>query len=493
MKPERKPMPECTPEAAGVPSSAIRTYLASLKDRRLALHSLLVVRRGKLIFEGYWKPMNADFRHRLYSCSKSFVACATGLLEEQGLLSLDDRAISFFPDKAPEHPHPWLEEMTIRDLLRMATCYEDGATYKPTDKDWESTFFTGAITHAPGMVYSYCTTATTMLCMIIRRVSGKEFTQVLRPVFDELGISEELYCIETPCGHEWGGSGVMATSREFAKFANLCMHYGEHEGCQLLPRRFMIEATSKQIDNSLYGSAPDSCAGYGYQFWCMRGGGFTFRGMGGQFALCLPSEDLLVVTTGYEELGLEARGEIFSAFWRDLVPALASSSLPENPEEQRLLAALGESLELVRPDGAESSPAAEAVSGKVYRMAENRMGMRWICFDFGAEQGVMRYENATGVHELPFGLGRHVACQFPETHYNGPRIGVPWGRGLDCQVSAAWMMENELMIFCHVIDVHLAQLRIAAAFTGDRITLHIQKHAEFFLEEYEGFATGEAQ
>lgn len=489
MKEERKPMPVCAPEAVGVPSSAIEAYLNALTEQKLALHSLLVVRRGRLIFEGYWKPMNANFRHRLYSCSKSFVACAVGLLCEQGLLSLDNRAISFFPDKAPKHPHPWLAEMTIRDLLRMATCYERGASYTPSDPDWEATFFTDEVSHAPGAVFSYCTTATTMLCMIIRRVSGKEFTQVLRPVFDELGISEELYCVETPCGHEWGGSGVMATAREFAKFANLCMHYGEHEGRQLLPRDFMIEATSKQIDNSLYGNTPDSSAGYGYQFWCMRRG-FAFYGMGGQYALCLPEEDLMVVTTGYDELNAKARNEIFDAFWRELVPVLSDSPLPENPEALAQLKHRGDSLELVRPDGALVSPMSKRVSGKRFCMAENPMQIRWVCFDFESDGGVMRYENAAGIHALPFGLGRHEACAFPETHYNGPRIGKPWNRGMDCLVSAAWPTENSLMIFCHVVDVHLAQLRIAVSFTGRYVTLHTQKHAEFFMEEYGGFATG---
>jgi hypothetical protein len=105
----------------------------------------------------------------------------------------------------------------------------------------------------------------------------------------------------------------------------------------------------------------------------------------------------------------------------------------------------------------------------------------------------MHYENATGVHALPFGLGHQIACEFPETHYNGPRIGVPYGKGLNCQVSAAWMQPDSLMIFCHVIDFHLAQLRIAVSFAGGRVTLHTQKHAEFFMEEYDGFAGGSAE
>lgn len=80
--------------------------------------------------------------------------------------------------------------MTIRDCLRMATCYEAGSSYKPTDPDWARTFFTAEVSHKPGQVYAYCTTATTMLCMIIQKAGGQEFMSVLRPVFDEIGVSQ---------------------------------------------------------------------------------------------------------------------------------------------------------------------------------------------------------------------------------------------------------------------------------------------------------------
>ena len=152
---------------------------------------------------------------------------------------------------------------------------------------------------------------------------------------------------------------------------------------------------------------------------------------------------------------------------------------------------LAESLELLRPDGALTSPTAARVSGKTYIMAENRMGMKWLRFDFEDGRGVMNYENVTGVHALPFGLGRQEKCAFPETHYNGKRIGTPLGRGFDCYVSAAWELKDELMIYCHVVDMHLAQLRIAVAFHGNAVTLCTAKHAEFFMQEYAGFASGE--
>lgn len=493
MQAEKKPLPAASPERAGLPSQAVEAYVRALDGERLALHSLLIARKGQLIFEGYWKPMDADFRHRLYSCSKSFVSCAVGLLIEQGLLRLEDKAIGFFPDKAPENPHPYLARMTVRDLLMMATCYEYGASYHPCDNDWEATFFTDTISHPPGMVFSYCTTATTMLCMIIKRVSGKEFTEVLRPVFDELGISRELYCIQTPCGHEWGGSGVMATSREFMKFALLCMRYGEYEGRQLLPRDYMIQATACQIDNSLYHASPDEAMGYGYQFWRTRHNGFAFYGMGCQYAICLPDQDLVVLTTGYEQLNAKATREIFSALWRGIYPNLSGRPLPENPEAHGRLLDLAQSLELVKPQGAAESETARAVQGRRYRMDENPMGMEWVEFSFSQDEGRMRYQNRTGEHELAFGLGRHLSTRFPETHYNGPVIGRPLGRGLNCLNSAAWISGEELMIYCQVVDMHLAQLRLAVRFKGNEVCLNALKNAEFFMDEYQGFASGRAE
>ena len=135
MTTERNPMPVRTPEAAGIPSGAIDRYIQRLTDARLLMHDVLIARNGALVYEAYWKPIDEHFRHREYSCSKSFVSAAVGLLIENGKLHLEDRCVDFFADIAPEDAHPWLKEMTIRDCLRMSTCYEAGASYRPTDPD----------------------------------------------------------------------------------------------------------------------------------------------------------------------------------------------------------------------------------------------------------------------------------------------------------------------------------------------------------------------
>ena len=98
---EKKPMPHCTPEQAGIPSASIEKYLRKLAEGRLVMHDVLVARDGKLCYEAYWKPFDPEFRHRLYSCSKSFVSVAIGMLIERGQLSLEDKCVDFFSDKAP--------------------------------------------------------------------------------------------------------------------------------------------------------------------------------------------------------------------------------------------------------------------------------------------------------------------------------------------------------------------------------------------------------
>lgn len=490
MNTELKPMRRSTPEREGIPSGAIEKYMRALADANIAMHSVMVVRHRRIVFESYWKPFDENFRHRLYSCSKSIVSMAIGYLADKGLIDLDDRCVKYFDGKiAGRTIDPLLEETTIRDLLRMASPWTKGANYSAADPDWEETFFTDEVSHVPGTVFSYCTSGTTVLCYIIKYVTGVDFLEVLRPVFDEIGVSRDIFCVKSPDGIEWGGSGVCATAREFAKIADLCMHYGEYEGKQLLPRDYLMTATTSQIDNSIYADCDDRAQGYGYQFWMTKNDGFAFFGMGGQYALCFPKQDLMIVTTGYEELSQTGRMEIFSALWREIFPLLSDNALPENQEAQASLKAYADGLEFIHVQGDSTSPVAESVSGRTFIMRGNAMGLKRVRFDFDGGEGTMTYENATGSHVLRFGLCRNVRQEFPEL-YSGRRLGVKADRGYDCQVSAAWTRPDTLILHCYVTDIHLGQLRMAIAFKGDTVTINAVKHAEWFLDEYEGFASG---
>src|SRR4051812_31357612 len=94
------PLPRSTPEAQGISSQAVREFVAAA-DKIDTLHSFMILRHGRVIGEGWWKPEAADKPHALASLSKSFNATAVGLAVADGKLKLEDPVLKFFPADAP--------------------------------------------------------------------------------------------------------------------------------------------------------------------------------------------------------------------------------------------------------------------------------------------------------------------------------------------------------------------------------------------------------
>ncbi|MBQ7387145.1 MAG: serine hydrolase, partial [Clostridia bacterium] len=124
-----------TPEAAGIPSSKIQEFISLLERRGASTHSLLMMRGGKVLAEYYWAPFNKDFCHRMYSQTKSFVGVAIGLLLEEGKLALDDKIVSYFPEKIERDVPKYLAELTIREMLTMTTAGPNESWFTDGDPD----------------------------------------------------------------------------------------------------------------------------------------------------------------------------------------------------------------------------------------------------------------------------------------------------------------------------------------------------------------------
>src|ERR1044071_6781672 len=82
------PLPRSTPEAQGVSSAAMQEFVNAL-DQIDGMHSVMVVRRGSVIAEGWWAPYDAAHNHILYSLSKSFTSTAVGLAVTEGKMSIE--------------------------------------------------------------------------------------------------------------------------------------------------------------------------------------------------------------------------------------------------------------------------------------------------------------------------------------------------------------------------------------------------------------------
>src|ERR1700720_1438425 len=92
-------LPRSAPSDQGVDSAAILSFLDALEQRPdIEMHSLMVVRHGRVVAEGWWAPYSAERPHLLYSLSKSFTSTAAAFAAAEGLLGLDDTVVSHFPE-----------------------------------------------------------------------------------------------------------------------------------------------------------------------------------------------------------------------------------------------------------------------------------------------------------------------------------------------------------------------------------------------------------
>ena len=111
-----------TPESQGVSSRAILRWIDACEEtastngfRHGFLHGFVIVRHGRVIAEGSWRPHDTlNEPHMLYSHSKSFTSTAVGFLVDDGRLDLDERVVDLLPDSLPGTLSDNLRQLRVR-------------------------------------------------------------------------------------------------------------------------------------------------------------------------------------------------------------------------------------------------------------------------------------------------------------------------------------------------------------------------------------------
>jgi len=317
-------LPRSRPADQGVDPAAILSLLDALDERSdIEMHSLMVVRHGQVVAEGWWAPYSAGRPHLLYSLSKSFTATAAAFAQAEHLLDLDDTVVSHFPEFAADITDPRSRSMKIRHIASMASGHAQETLGAALERDPEEPvrgFLLTPPERDPGTVFAYNQPCTYTLASIVQRNAEMPLTQYLRPrLFDPLGIGHVGWHTFPP-GREQGFSGLHARTEDIAKLGLLYLQQGWWEGTQLIPKEWVAEATSVQVGNS-QNASPDWRQGYGFQFWVSRHG---YRGDGafGQFCIILPDQDAVIVTTACA-LDMQA---MLDAVWTRLLPGFGAAS-----------------------------------------------------------------------------------------------------------------------------------------------------------------------
>ncbi len=397
-------LPRSTPEAQGIPSSAILAFVEAAERNVDALHSLMVLRHGHVVAEGWWGPYRREDPHMLFSLSKSFASTGIGLAIAEGKVRLDDTVLSFFPEDAPAAPSENLKAMRVRDLLSMSTGHHADAIeafpFRDPGVSQTRAFLALPVAHKPGTLFVYNTPASYMLSAIVQKVSGQPLVEYLGPrLFEPLGIGTPRWDA-TPSGVSLGGFGLWLRTEDIARFGQLYLQKGTWEGRRLLSEEWVAAATARQVSN---GSNPasDWDQGYGYQFWRCRHGVYRGDGAHGQNCIVMQDNDAVVaITSGVRDLPA-----VLALVWEHLLPAMnAGAALPADTGAQERLAKKLASLSLPPQPGRPTSPLARQVSGQLYELPKNDDGLEAI----GLEQGeatTLVVRSAGQEHRVSVGQG----------------------------------------------------------------------------------------
>lgn len=281
------------------------------------LHSLMVVKDGKVVYERWSDGHTPGELHIMWSASKTFTATAIGFAVQDGILNLDDKIVKFFNEsELPAIHTKWLDSLSIYDLLIMSSGLHDdfiGRANSGEIFDWAEETLKSGMDFEPGSRFRYNSMNTYLLSVIVSRVTGEKMADYLdRKLFKPLGIDKYIWQ-ESPQGYNCGGWGLFITTESLAKMGQFMLHKGEWKGKRLLYEKWFDKAMKTQIlqykgldptPGQLEQFKTDNWnQGYCYQMWTCCNGAVRIDGAWGQYAIIFPDKNLVVVATSHSSDG----------------------------------------------------------------------------------------------------------------------------------------------------------------------------------------------
>ena len=273
------------------------------------IHSILIVKNGKLVFEEYFYGYNRDKLHYLASVSKSITSILVGIaIQQHQTADLKTMTYEFFPAYSCTK---WVAQkypVTLEHVLTMAAGLEWEAgkysrrdprhtTHRMYNSDDPIRFVLDRnLKETPGAKFYYNSGLTILLGEIVKHLSGLSIDDFAgKYLFSPLGINEYQWD-KFADGRIQTDGGLSLRPRDMAKIGQLVLNGGSWQGKQIVSDDWVAESTTRRIDAR--------GAGYGYQWWIAETKNYAqaisvimASGHGGQKLFVVPEYDLVVVFT----------------------------------------------------------------------------------------------------------------------------------------------------------------------------------------------------
>ena len=277
-----------------------------IKEEYENMNGMLVVQKGNVIFGKYYNGYGPDDAFHIASVTKTIISALIGICIDKGYIkSVDQRVIEFFPEYNVNS-----SEITVRHLLTMTAPHPFVDWQEPLEelcmqRDWVQYTLNRIGQGGEIGAFKYSSAGAHILSAIITNATGKnarEFANeyLFQPLgmreipnynmkafgFDDLFGKDVKGWVHDPNGISTGGWGLTLTVRDMAKFAQMYLNEGIHNGKQILSKSWIKESTEMNQNQ------------YGYLWWLREEDGifsYCAMGDGGNVICCIPKKDLVVV------------------------------------------------------------------------------------------------------------------------------------------------------------------------------------------------------
>ncbi|MEZ0483897.1 serine hydrolase domain-containing protein [Fibrella aquatica] len=449
-------LPRSLPTAQGVAPEGLVNFVNAIEKANLNVHSVMVVRHGQVVGEGWWAPYAPQLKHTLYSLSKAFTSTAVGLAVDEGRLTVDDKVISFFKDQLPATVSDNLAAMRVKDLLTMSTGHDKEPTPDMRangNTNWIKVFLAHPVEHKPGTHFVYNSGATYMLSAIVQKLTGQPLITYLQPrLFGPLGIEGADWEVD-PNGINVGGWGLRLHTEDIAKFGQLYLQKGVWNSKRILAESWITDATKSHVQSAggkRKAEENDWLQGYGYQFWRCRHNAYRGDGAMGQYCIVMPDQDAVIAITS-ETGDMQA---VMDAVWNHILPAFKSDKLPADAAATAGMTRKLSNLELTYPQKAATSPVVAKVSGKTVAFSDNSTTISTMSLTFGGDKCVVKLRDENGAHELICGINRWAesVSTLSAKPIKLVATPVPGERKTRIAATGTWQDENTFLMTWRFIE-----------------------------------------
>ncbi len=278
---------------------------------------ILVLHRGRRIYERYFGALRPGHPHACFSVTKSYVAALALTLMHEGILD-ERKPVPFY---LPEMAGTAYADASLRHLLDMQVgvsyselytdpnaeiwAYARAGGLRParTGYDGPSNFYDFLKTLRKdgehGRIFDYKTVNTDVLCWVMKRATGVGLADMLSErIWSRLGCEEDAYLSVDSIGVEMGGGGLSASLRDLALFGELVRREGDWQGDQILPASVVASIRGGSDPAKFPASEYPLLPGYTYRdmWWVSHDdlGTIEARGIHGQRLVVAPGADLVI-------------------------------------------------------------------------------------------------------------------------------------------------------------------------------------------------------